>query len=89
MRPSAEFAQNRLQWKSTLPASCGERKCYRRCPLIAEYTGSAEGGRQRARGEEEVEEEEEGDQADYTTGATTKGPDGALCLIPIYSFLDF
>lgn len=36
----------RLHWKSTLPASCGERKCYHRCPLIAGYTGSAEGGRQ-------------------------------------------
>lgn len=39
----------RLHWKSTLPASCGKRKCYRRCPLIAGYTGHAEGGRQGGR----------------------------------------
>lgn len=40
----------RLWWKSTLPASCGERKCYRRCPLIAGYPGRAEGGRQSREG---------------------------------------
>lgn len=46
--PNSKFAQRGCirNQHFLLPASCSERKCYRRCPLIAGYTGSAEGGRQ-------------------------------------------
>lgn len=38
-----------MHWILTLPASCSERKCYRRCPLITRCTGGTQGRRQRKR----------------------------------------